>query len=145
VATHLCLLRQDECLYPLPHCSHFRSPPLPFLPSFMRCWPSLARLMRDFLKSVSSSSSISSSFWSSSIALSPRSDLPLDVNLIRWLGKLAGGEGKLPTADLAFDIVFLRLEIGIPNEFSPDSLTAATMAATLLAAFDETLLRRVTL
>jgi hypothetical protein len=68
------------------------------------------------------------------------------VDLIRWLGKLTGGEGKLPTADRAlFDIVFLRLAIGIPNELSPDSLTAATIAATLLAAFEETLLRRVTL
>ncbi len=100
------------------------------------------------MKSVSSSSSISS-FWSSSIALSPRSDLPLVVNRILWLGKLAGGEGRLPRAavlaDVLLDIVFRRAEIGIPIEVSPASLTAATIAATLLAVFEETLLRRVTL
>jgi len=40
---------------------------------------------------------------------------------------------------------FLRLVIGIPNELSPDSLAAATIAATLLAAFVDTLFRRETL
>jgi hypothetical protein len=48
--------------------------------------------------------------------------------------------------DLApFDIVFLRVEIGIPKEVSPASLTAVTMAATLPVAFEDTLFRRVTL
>jgi hypothetical protein len=99
------------------------------------------------LIAVSSSSSISS-FWSSSIALSLRSDFPVEVNRILWPGKLAGGEGRLPrAADLAealFDIVLRRLEIGMPKALSPASLTAATMAATLLA-FEDTLFRRVTL
>jgi hypothetical protein len=101
------------------------------------------------LNPVSSSSSISSSFCSSSIALSPLSNFPVDVILILWLGKLAGGEGRLPSApDLAdafFDIVFRRLVIGIPTDVSPASLTAATIAATLLAVFEDTLFRRVTL
>jgi hypothetical protein len=35
--------------------------------------------------------------------------------------------------------------MGIPKVVSPASLTAATMAATLLAAFEDTLFRRVTL
>ncbi len=64
-----------------------------------------------------------------------------------WPGKLAGGEGRLPKADLAdvfFDMVFRRLVIGIPEEVSPASLTAATMAATLLAVFEVTLFRRDT-
>jgi len=39
---------------------------------------------------------------------------------------------------------FLRLVIGIPK-LSPDSLAAATIAATLLAAFADTLFRRETL
>ncbi len=104
--------------------------------------------MRDCLNSVSSSSSISS-FISSSIALSLRSSFPVDVNLILWPpGKLAGGEGRPPSAaDLAdelFDIVFRRWEIGIPKDPSPASLTAATIAATLLAVFEDTLFRRVT-
>ena len=48
-------------------------------------------------------------------------------------------------ADLeAFVIVFLRPEIGIPVGMSPGSCTAATIAAILLAAFEETLLRRDT-
>jgi hypothetical protein len=44
-----------------------------------------------------------------------------------------------------FDIVFRRAEIGIAKEVSPASLTAATIAATLLAAFEDTLFRRDTL
>lgn len=80
------------------------------------------------------------------MALSPRSDFPLEINLIRWLGRLAGGDGRLPTADLApFDIVFLRLEIGSPEEISLDSRTAATIAATLFAVLEVTLFRRLTL
>ena len=135
-------------MYPFPHLSHFNSLALAFLPSFIKCWPSLARRIRDCLNPVSSSSSMSS-ISASSIALSLRSDLPLEVNRILWLGKLAGGEGRLPRAealaDAFFDIVLRRWEIGIPKLLSPDSLTAATMAATLLALFDDTLLRRLTL
>jgi hypothetical protein len=37
------------------------------------------------------------------------------------------------------------LEIGIPKVVSLASLTAATIAATLLAVFEDTLFRRVTL
>ena len=148
VSTNKCLDKQLLCLYPFPHLSHLRSPAADFLPSFIRCWPSLARLIRDCLNPVSSSSSISSSFCSSSIALS-LSNFPVDVILILWPGKLAGGEGRLPSApDLAdefFDIVLRRLVIGIPTDVSPASLTAATIAATLLAVFEDTLLRRVTL
>jgi len=66
--------------------------------------------------------------------------------LILWPGRLAGGEGRLPTPDLlAFDIVFLLAEMGIPSDASPVSLTAATMAATLLTVFEVTLFLRVTL
>lgn len=148
MGTNKCLVKQLLCLYPFPHLSHLRSPPLDFLPSFMRCWPSLALLMRDCLKPEGSSSSISS-FWSSSMALSPRSDFPLEAIRILWLGRLAGGDGGLPrAADLAdalLDIVFRRLAMGTPKEASPPaSLTAATIAATLLMLFDETLFRRVT-
>lgn len=75
--------------------------------------------------------------------------MPVDVNLILWLGKLAGGEGRPPgapdLADAVFDIVSRRLDIGIPSEVSPASLTAAAIAATLLAVFEDTLFRRVTL
>jgi hypothetical protein len=82
------------------------------------------------------------------MALSLLSDLPVEVNRILCPGKLAGGDGRLPrAADLAeafFDIVFRRLVIGMPKVVSPASLTAATMAATLLA-FEDTLFRRVTL
>ena len=82
------------------------------------------------------------------MALSLLSDLPVEVNRILCPGKLAGGDGRLPSAaDLAeafFDIVFRRLVIGMPKVVSPASLTAATMAATLLA-FEDTLFRRVTL
>jgi hypothetical protein len=42
------------------------------------------------------------------------------------------------------DMVFLRLAIGIPIEISPDSLAAATMAATLPAVLEDTLFRRLT-
>jgi hypothetical protein len=66
--------------------------------------------------------------------------------LILWPGRLAGGEGRLPTPDLpGFDIVFLRAEMGTPRDASPASLTAATIAATLLTVFDVTLFLRVTL
>lgn len=102
--------------------------------------------MRACLNPLSSSSS-TSSFWSSSIALSFRSDLPFEVIRILCDGRLAGGEGKLPrAADLAealFDIVLRLADIGIP-EVSPASLAAATIAATLLAAFDDTLFLRDT-
>jgi hypothetical protein len=64
------------------------------------------------------------------------------------LGKLAGGEGRLPRridlADALFDIDLRWPDIGIPGVLSPASLTAATIAATLLA-FEDTLFRRVTL
>ena len=40
-------------------------------------------------------------------------------------------------------MVFRRCDMGIPDELSPASRTAATIAATLLA-FDELLFRRVT-
>jgi hypothetical protein len=47
-------------------------------------------------------------------------------------------------ADALLDTLLRRLEIGMPNELSPAaSLTAVTMAATLLA-LEETLFRRVT-
>jgi hypothetical protein len=75
-----------------------------------------------------------------------RSDLPPTLRPVLWPGRLAGGEGRLPTADLPpFDAVFLRAEIGIPSAVSPASLTAATIAATLLTVFEVTLFRRVTL
>jgi hypothetical protein len=148
MGTNKCLDKQLLCLYPFPHLSHLRSLPLAFLPSFISCCPSLALLIRDCLNPVCSSSSISS-FSSSSIALSLRSNFPLDVNRILWPGRLAGGEGRLPRAvdlaDALFDIVFRRWEIGIPNVPSLASLTAATIAATLLAVFEVTLFRRVTL
>jgi hypothetical protein len=81
------------------------------------------------------------------MALSPRSDFPLDIRIL-WLGRLAGGEGRLPRAvalaEAFFDMVFRRAVIGIPVVVSPASLTAATIAATLLAALEDTLFRRVT-
>jgi hypothetical protein len=73
------------------------------------------------------------------MALSPRSSFSLILILL--LGKLAGGEGS-PGLEV-LDIVFLRPEIGIPAEIPPASLTAATMAATLLTV-EVTLFRRET-
>ena len=61
MGTNKCLDKQLLCLYPFPHFSHLRS--LAFLPSFVRCWPSLARRIRASFESFSSSSSISAS-WS---------------------------------------------------------------------------------
>jgi hypothetical protein len=142
VGTNKCLVRQLLCLYPFPHLSHLRSFGCIFLPE--DGWPSLALLMRDLLKALSSSSI--SSFWSSSIALSSFSDFRFNINDNLWLGRLLGGVASpayFPPFPL--DIVFLRddIEIGIAREESPTSLaTAATAAA--FAVLAETLFRRVT-
>jgi hypothetical protein len=145
VGTNKCLDKQLLCLYPFPHFSHLRSPALDFLPSFTRCWPSLARLVRACLNPTSSSPSMSSSFWSS-MALSFWSGFTPGAMLMRWPGRLAGGDGSPAIPDLpVFEVVFLRAEMGMPIDVSPASLTAATIAATLLTVFDVTLFRRVTL
>lgn len=87
------------------------------------------------------------SFEESSIAFSGPSDFKFIENL--WVGKLAGGEGKLPTiggrAVAGLDMVPRRELTAIGNgpTLSPASSRAAATAATL-AAVPVMLFRRVT-
>lgn len=136
--TNKCLVRQLLCLYPFPQVSHLSSTRLNFLlPSLTRGWPSLARRMRAFCM-LFSPSSPDALFGSSSIAFSLTSILPSKWNFC--VGRLAGGEGRLPTiaarAAALFDVVLRRELTAIGVTLSPPtSLIAAAMAAAFAAVF----------
>lgn len=139
--THKCFVRQLLCLYPFPHCSHRSSIRLLFLPSLVRGWPSLARLIR-LLESLSDSSPDVS--WLSSMAL-----LPFSCLISALLGKLGGGDGRLPTKpDRTLDpleTVCLREDCVVMGRTDDRSLSRSTAARALtLAAGLVTDLRRVT-
>lgn len=147
MGTNKCLFKQLLCLYPFPHFSQRSSGRLLFRPpSLTRGWPSLALLTRAFWK-ADSASSPDMSFSSSSIALSCPLAAPFPVTNL-CVGRLAGGEGRLPTiADRErpfFDTVFRRelTAIGRGMATSPDSWSAAATAATFAPVF-VMLLRRV--
>ena len=74
------------------------------------------------------------------MAFSSRSDFNRNFRF----DKLGGGEGRLAGTPDLLDDVFRRDAIGIGTDAFPDSATAATIAATLLAV-EVTLFRRVTL
>jgi len=109
--------------------------------------------MRAFWKAALSASSAERSFWSSSIALSSMLWLTVPLtpmaNLWLWVGRLAGGEGRLPRRpDRALpylDMVLRRdpTVIGSGIAMSPASVRAAATAATLAEGL-VMLFRRVT-
>ncbi len=146
MGTNKCLVKQLLCLYPFPHVSQRSSGRLLLRPSLTRGCPSLALLTRAFWESSSPSSA--DMLNSSSIALSCMVMFPsVDRNL--WVGRLAGGEGRLPTmADREapfLDMVFRRAEMvmGSGIALSPASWRAAATAAAWGAVL-VMLLRRVT-
>jgi len=116
-----------------------------FLPSLASGCPSLA-LRRRALREGSSLSD--ASFGSSSMALSSTSILPSSAANL-WVGRLAGGEGRLPARlrrepPLFLDTVLRRAPaIGTAVTFSPASLRTAATAAAEVAVLDM-LFRRVT-
>lgn len=126
MGTNKCLVKQLLCLYPLPHFSQRSSTRLLFLPSLVRGWPSLARRIRAVWRPPSASSA-DISLESSSIALSCPSGFGCIAK--RFVGRLAGGEGRLPTmaaraaADLDIDIVLRRALTAMGREatLSPPS------------------------
>lgn len=149
MGTNKCLVKQLLCLYPFPHFSQRSSGRLLFRPpSFTSGWPSLALLTRAFSKAASASSpDISITSSSIALSLSCRLLVPAPPPTNRRLGRLAGGDGKLPAItdrDKPFlDRVFRRAAIGSGVVISPDSVSAAASAATFAPVF-VMLFRRVT-